>query len=158
MANVRGGGKGGPRKGMTDEERQEELLSMLRMRRAGASYASIASQLGISTHTAYQKIKDALDAAPVEEATMLRAIEAERLDYLERQLQPMLQEHDLKAIQQAIRLSESRRKLLGLDMPEQHEVKVSTTEQTLMKQAVVALQEQAERRAREGLPHGTDRG
>lgn len=155
MANKRGGGKGGPRKGMTDKERQEEVLAMLRMRRAGASYASIAAKLGVSAHTVYEKVKSALDAAPVEEATMLRAIEAQRLDYLELKLQPLLEEHDVRAIQQAIRLSESRRKLLGLDLPEQHEVKISTTEQTLMKQVVAAVQEQAERKAKEAY-RGTD--
>lgn len=147
MANKKGGGKGGPRPGMTDEQREQEITTMLRMRRAGASYASIARQFGLSTETVFSKVKKALAAAPVEEANMLRSLEVQRLDYLEMQLQPLLQQHDVKAINQAMRLSESRRKLLGIDMPEQHEVKVSNEEQSLMRQALQGLREKSERDA-----------
>lgn len=149
--------KGGPRPGMTDEERAEEIVTMLRMRRAGADYASIAKHFHVSRETVHRKVKQALQELPREEASELRSLEAAKLDYAETRLQNAVNDGDVQAINALVRLSESRRKLLGLDMPEQHEVKVSTTEQTLMKQAVAALQEQAERRAKEGLPRGADR-
>lgn len=146
--------KGGPRPGMTDEQRAEEVATMLRMRRAGAEYHAIAKHFGLSRNTVFHKIQDALREMPKEEASELRALEAAKLDYAETRLQQGIQEGNVAAINALVRLSESRRQLLGLNLPEQHEVKVSTTEQTLLKQAVVVLREQAERKAREAAARG----
>lgn len=149
MANVRGGGLGGPRAGMTDEERAEEVAQMLHARRAGASYAAIARQFGVSTQTVHSKIKSALADMPKEEATELRAMEAQKLDYAETRLQDQIRVGNIQAINTLIRLSESRRRLLGLDMPEQHEVKVSREEQSLAEQMARELQAKFTREADE---------
>lgn len=141
------GSKGGPRPGMTDEERAEEVQQMLHARRAGASYAAIARQFGLNVKTVHEKVTAALRDIPKDEATELRALEAQKLDYAETRLQDHIRVGDVQAINALVRISESRRRLLGLDMPEQHEVKVSNEEQSLMRQAVAALREKAERDA-----------
>ena len=142
--------RGGPRPGMTDEQREQEMLTMLRMRRAGADYAAIAKHFGVSRETAFRKVKQALQDMPKEEASELRALEAAKLDYAETRLQEAVQDGDVKAINALVRLSESRRRLLGLDLPEQHEVKITTEEMTLAEQAAAALTEKFRREARGG--------
>ena len=138
---------GGRRRGMTDEDRAEEIQQMLHARRAGASYAAIARQFGLNVKTVHEKITGALRDIPKDEATELRALEAQKLDYAETRLQEQIRVGNVPAINALVRLCESRRKLLGLDMPEQHEVKVSNEEQSLMRQAVAAPREKAERDA-----------
>lgn len=148
MANFKGG-KGGRRKGMTDEDRAEELQQMLHARRAGASFAAIGRQFGISQHTVHDKIKAAIADMPKEEASELRSLEAQKLDFAETRLQDQIRAGNVPAINALVRLSESRRKLLGLDMPEQHEVKISREEESLIDQLASALTEQSKRREAE---------
>ena len=58
-------------------------------------------------------------------------------------MQAGIKEGDTKAITTAIRVSERRCRLLGLDMPERHEVKIDAETQALADQVVGALQELA---------------
>lgn len=149
MANKRGSGLGGPRAGMTDEQRAEETQQMLHARRAGASYAAIARQFGVSTKTVHDKVKAALADMPREAATELRALESQKLDYAEFALREQIKIGNVQAINTLVRISESRRRLLGLDMPEQHEVKITREEQTLAEQMARELQVKFTREADE---------
>lgn len=142
--------RGGPRPKMTTEERTAETQQMLRMRTYGASYQAIADHFGIARETAFRRIQTELSSIPREEVTNLRALEAAKLDAAELRLQDAIKEGDVKAINALVRVSESRRKLLGLDLPEQHEVKISREEESLIDQLVGALTEQQQRRSGEG--------
>lgn len=133
--------KGGRRPGMTEQQRQEETETMLRMRRAGASYQSIADHFDLSYKTVYTRIKAMLEDLPKEEATFLRSMEVQKLDYAESRLQTAVKEGSVSAIRALVVISESRRKLLGLDQPEQHEVKVSREAEDLAEQLANALAE-----------------
>lgn len=137
--------KGGPRPGMTDAEREAEVLTMMRMRRAGSSYHSIAAYFNLSVFSVHDKVKRALQDMPKEEATELRALEAMKLDNAEMRLEAAINAGDVGAINALVRLSESRRRLLGLDMPEQHEVKISREEKDLAEQLVEAWREKLKR-------------
>lgn len=140
MANKRGGGKGGPRPGMTAEERAEEAMQMLHARRSGASYEAIGRQFGLSSRAVFVKVQKLLSDMPKEEAANLRALESQKLDYAELALREQIKAGNVGAINAMVRISESRRRLLGLDMPQQHEVKISREEQTLAEQMARELQ------------------
>jgi len=98
-----------------------------------------------------EKIRAELRNIPKDEATELRTLEALKLDQAEVHLQAGVKAGDPRAITTLVRISESRRRLLGLDMPEQHEVRISREEETLIDQLAAALAERDRREDREGL-------
>lgn len=99
------------------------------------SYREIAAQMGCTVSTAHQRVKRALAAVPVENVTELRRVELDRMDDLiKRHLVIAGKNHlmvshgriipgvsdlgpNLAAMRELRYLSESRRKLLGLDAP-----------------------------------------
>ena len=94
----------------------------LAMRKRGHSYRTIAAQLGVSLSTAHGYVADALAelrAQKAREARMLRDLEAQKLDRMERYLWRALRTAspaDVAKLANSLRLvSESRRKLFGLD-------------------------------------------
>lgn len=123
-------------------ERQAALrrAEVLRLRVQGLSNLQIAQRLGISDSRASRLYHDALDRTVAEPAAEARKLELERLDdlivktrevldrfhyvlwageiVLDQDGQPL---HDdgptLQALDRLIRLSETRRRLLGLDAP-----------------------------------------
>ena len=105
---------------------------MLTLRRKGISLRDIASTLEeeFQIKCSYQTVKTDLDAVLAElieteisEAKALRAMELARLDGLLEALAPAVDAGDIGAINSALRVAESRRKLLGVDAP----VKVAQT-------------------------------
>lgn len=124
---------------------------MLSMRRSGASYTAIARHFGLDRTVVTDKIRAELRNIPKDEATELRTLEALKLDQAEVHLQAGVKAGDPRAITTLVRISESRRRLLGLDMPEQHEVRISREEETLIDQLAAALAERDRREDREGL-------
>lgn len=128
---------------MTEERRAEETAEMLQMRQMGASYEAIARHYNLNRKTVWERVTQALRDMPSDDAAILRALEARKYDVLEAQLQAGIKEGDTKAITTAIRVSERRCRLLGLDMPEQHEVKIDAETQALAGQVVGALKELA---------------
>lgn len=148
--------KAGPRTGMTAEDRARELESMIRMRRAGATYGAIAEEIGISRENVYIKIRDEIRRMPREQVDELRTMEVLRLDHAEEKLQAGIRTGHVPSIRALIALSESRRRLLGLDMPQQHEVKVSREEESLIDQLAEALTTQQNRQAREARADEVD--
>lgn len=131
--------RAGPRPGVTDLDRAAETVEMLRMRQMGASYESIARHFNLNRKTVWERVTKYLRDMPADEAETLRAMEARRYDEYERRLQDGIIEGDTKAITAAIRLSERRCKLLGLDMPQRHEVQVDGEATALAEQVVAAL-------------------
>lgn len=134
----------GPRPGMTDLDRAAETVEMLRMRQMGASYESIARHFSLNRKTVWERVTKYLRDMPADEAETLRAMESRRYDEYERRLQDGIMEGDTKAITAAIRLSERRCKLLGLDMPVRHEVQVDAETAALADQVVSALADLAD--------------
>ncbi|MGJ8508381.1 hypothetical protein, partial [Glaesserella parasuis] len=60
------------------------------------------------------------------------------------------------AINTAIRISERRCRMMGLDMPQQHEITVSKEEEALADQLVEEFLEDFRRAAREDEEHDTE--
>ena len=105
-------------------EANARAVHALAMRQRGHSYRAIAAQLGVSLSTAHGYVADALAelrAQTAEEVQMLRDLEAQKLDRVERYLWRALRTAsaaDVAKLANSLRLvSESRRKLFGLDAP-----------------------------------------
>lgn len=114
-----------------------------RMRAAGFSYQEIADNQSVSVSTSHGRVQRALAAVPVEAVAELRTVELQRLDdMLKQALIVLRKDHPLvshgrlvpgvsdarpklAAIDVMLRISSSRRRLLGLDAPIKHDVKVS---------------------------------
>jgi hypothetical protein len=92
----------------------------LELRKAGAPYRQIARDLGVDVHTAHAdvaaELADLRETA-VGEATALRALELERLDGMTSGLWPQIRAGSPLAVSAAVRVSERRSRLLGLDAP-----------------------------------------
>ena len=98
------------------------------MRRAGATFQQIGDKLGITRQAAHLLVTEELKEIAEEtraEADELRTLEAERLDLAMRAIVGKVKTGDKDAVSAWIRLSESRRKLLGLDAPTQAAVSVT---------------------------------
>ena len=111
-------------------EANARAVHALAMRQRGHSYRAIAAKLGVSLSTAHGYVADALAELRTqarEEAQMLRDMEAQKLDMMERYLWRAMRKAsaaDVAKLANSLRtVSESRRKLFGLDAP----VKVETT-------------------------------
>jgi hypothetical protein len=92
----------------------------LELRKAGASYREIARRLNVNVHTAHGDIGAELAAIrerTVEGAADLRQLELQRFDEMTAGLWPQIQAGSPPAVSAAIRVSERRSRLLGLDEP-----------------------------------------
>lgn len=135
--------KGRPRK--TEALAQAHKHAEAAQHRAnGKSYRQIAEIMRVNVHTAHDYVQLAIAAVPVEAVEALRTIELARLDEaLVEALRQLRMNHvmvshgriiegvvdegpKLAAIDRIIKISESRRRLLGLDLPVKvsHEVTV----------------------------------
>lgn len=104
-----------------DKQRQA-----LELRRSGATYIQIAKALGYKTPGGSERaVKSALDRITEEPARDVLKLELERLDVALRAIATSVSQGHLGAIDRWIRLSESRRHLLGLDAP----VRVNITDE-----------------------------
>lgn len=141
--------RGGPRPGMSDAQRDEETRQMLLLKQSGASYEAIGRQFGLSASAVWRKIKGALDKVPLPEATYLRSMEVRKLDDWELRLREQISQGDTKAINTAVRISERRCRMLGLDMPVRSEVMVSAAEQQLAAEFMAVVDQAVELAARQ---------
>lgn len=134
-----GRGKNGQFIRTLDTAQRDGLAAELRAR--SMSYRDIALKLGYAGESgAHKAVQRALAAAPAEGAAELRAIEAERLDALARRLWAVIDTKYpltapdrvfvnkdgesvpdprpiIAAVDRLLRISEQRRRLLGLDAP-----------------------------------------
>ncbi len=88
------------------------------LRKAGASFAMIAEQLGYaSVSGAFKAVQTALRKTLQAPADEVRNLELERLDTLLLALWPQARQGNQGAIDRVLRIMERRAKLLGLDAP-----------------------------------------
>lgn len=103
-----------------NERIAERRVRAFELRKAGTSYREIGRQLGIDVHTAHGDISAELAALreqTVDQAEELRALELERLDAMTAGLWSEVQSGSSPAVSAAVRVSERRSRLLGLDAP-----------------------------------------
>lgn len=135
-----GTARGGDGKFTRAPETAERDAEAARLRARGLSYRAIADEMGTSVHAAHTAVQRALKATVQEAAAEARTLELERLDALYAtaydvitrthptvQLGKVIKGPDgepvnddsvvLAAVDRLLRVSESRRKLLGLDAP-----------------------------------------
>ena len=97
----------------------------LALRIAGATYDQIATELKVSKRQAYVDVTTELDHTrkhSAEQALTLRDIELRRLDQMQLVLHEQVKKGNHGAIDRALRISERRSKLLGLDAPAKQEI------------------------------------
>jgi predicted transcriptional regulator len=102
----------------TDTARRDAEAAELRSK--GLSYQAIADEMGYASKSgAWEAVQRALKAIVEEPAENLRQLERERLDRMYEAASAALEAnpHSLAAITTLLKISESRRKLEGLDAP-----------------------------------------
>jgi hypothetical protein len=120
----------------------ERDAKAVELRSGGASYRTIARELGIATSTAYDAVQAGLAAVRREPSQELIELEAEHLDRLRREAlavlearHPLVQGGEvvmhagpvLGAIRALLAVAERRAKLLGLDAPTRVDTRLSLT-------------------------------
>src|SRR5262249_37658486 len=98
----------------------ERRAVALELRKAGGSFREIARQLGVDVHTAHADVEAELAAlreTTVGRAEALRDLELERCDRMVAGLWPQIEQGKPPAVSAAVRVSERRARLLGLDAP-----------------------------------------
>jgi hypothetical protein len=100
----------------------------VQLRVLGYTHQAIAKELGYSTPSAsYKAVMRELNATArdhSESNEALRTLELKRLDQWLQSITPQAVRGDLTAVNTAVRISESRRNLLGLDAPKQLEARI----------------------------------
>lgn len=100
-----------------DTQRADKINRAYELRLKGRTYREIGEALGVSHVTAQKWIKSHLENVTLPLVDEVRKQEVDRLTrYLDR-LDDRVEEGDDKAIGLAIKISESLRKLLGVDVP-----------------------------------------
>lgn len=112
-------------RGLTRAVRSEQQRRCYEGLLAGKTYAVLSAELGISEALVSRRVKEAADARVSPLVDQLRDVENDRLDVLLRALQRGIADGDARAIGAAVRVSERRAKLLGLDSPEALSVSLS---------------------------------
>lgn len=103
---------------ITAAERRQKALEL---RKQAQSYRAIGDQLNVSAKTAHQDVQTALaELAELEHASAAeyRTLEEARLDAAAEAIWPKVAKGDLDAVHAWVRISESRRRLRGLDAPQ----------------------------------------
>jgi hypothetical protein len=102
--------------------RAERDRDWIELRRQGLLESEIASRYEVRQQTVSKAILKYVRNLPALAADDLRRIEAERLDALYAALAPAIAKGDPRSIEAAVRISERRAKLLGLDAPNTHRI------------------------------------
>lgn len=111
-------------------EAEERRWEALEHRKKGLSYREIGAKMGAHYSTVHGWVASALDELREQtksSAGQLRALEIEKLDRLEADLAKRLEgcvddQDSAKLATVMVKITESRRKLLGLDAPQKMEV------------------------------------
>lgn len=101
-----------------EAESAEITRRCLELRLAGATLDAIGRTVGLHKSNVSRRIKDALADIPAAEADALRTLENERLDVMQMAIWKQVREGHHAAIDRAIRISERRSRLNGLDAPQ----------------------------------------
>lgn len=103
----------------------ERKVRAFALRKEGKPLRAIAEELGVSHEMVRRYVRDGLEElnrSRLDDATELRTLEEARLDGLLQGLWAPATGGDEKAAAVALRVCESRRKLLGLDAPTKSEI------------------------------------
>lgn len=104
---------------------QETALRALELRKAGATYETISQMLGYSSKsTAFNAVNKLMQSTKREGSKEAFEMELRRLDDLLMALWPQARQGEFGAIDRTLRIMESRRKLLGLDAPQQVQTQI----------------------------------
>ena len=128
-----------PHKGQLKVIRTEEAADMLRMRRDGHTYRSIATVYKMSVSSVYERVQKALHDTIAESADEVRTLELERLDQMQAAIQTKVDQGDPRAVQSALAIMDRRAKYLGIDQPAKTEVTVALSETDKIDAAVAEL-------------------
>ena len=101
-----------------EAESAEITRRCLELRLAGATLDVIGRTVELHKSNVSRRIKAALADIPAAEADALRTLENERLDAMQVAIWRQVREGHLSAIDRAIRISERRARLNGLDAPQ----------------------------------------
>ena len=105
------------KKGRTIESYEKDQRA-LELRKEGHTYESISEQLGYSTPSAsYKAVMRRLKDMDRPAVSMLRELEVQRLDAMLYAVWNDVLQGDANAVHTALRISERRSRLLGLDAP-----------------------------------------
>lgn len=103
----------------------------LELRRSGASFDEIASKLGyVNKGGAYKAVMAGLNASISEPAEELRELERERLDAMLKAIWPKVKKGQFGAIDRALKVSDRRAAIDGLDAPKRIEQNVNVSQLT----------------------------
>ena len=119
----------------------ERKLKALEMRKARASYAQIATALGVPKSTAWKLVQSALKQTMQEPSDDVRKLELESLDRLQFALWQQATQGNHGAVDRVLRVMERRAKLLGLDAPVRTEHSGSVDVRTLTDDELRAIVE-----------------
>lgn len=111
---------------LNDAQRAARRMEALQMRMMGFSYEAIGKRLRISTSHAHGIVTRALRNAERSSASELREMENQTLNRMQLAIWPKVIEGHLPSIDRALRISEHRRKMNGLDAPQQVEISLTT--------------------------------
>jgi len=98
----------------------ENQAMAIELRKQGYTYAEIGTRLKVTAPRAYQYVQKALQEiakVTLQNAEDLRNLELERLDMAASAIAKAVKAGEINAINTLIRISESRRRLLGIDSP-----------------------------------------
>jgi hypothetical protein len=112
----------------------QKNMQIMQLRVAGWSVWQIAEHLGVESPMVHNRILEQLTSwrdMTQEMSNELRELELQRLDEFLRALWPKIQTGNPRAIETALKVSERRAKLMGLDAPEKREVTLDASVQTL---------------------------
>lgn len=112
----------GPSTTEADAESQELTRRCLELRLAGGTLDAIGRAVGLHKSNVSRRIKTALADIPREEADELRTIENERLNVMQAAIWSQVRKGEYAALDRALRISERRSKLNGLDAPQRVDV------------------------------------
>jgi hypothetical protein len=119
----------------------------LELRLSGKNYVTIAAELGMSVQHAHRLLTKWIGryTARCEElVTQVRAIELERLDRLLEGIWQKATTGDTGAVETALKISQRRSKLAGLDQPIKHQVEQETVVQIVVKEQIVTTRAEVE--------------
>lgn len=105
---------------------REREAQAVKLRIAGYTLERIGEALGITHEGARKALKRALartEEETTEQVSYLRELERQRLEWAMSAISPLVQKGNLTAIETYRKLSESLRRLMGLDAPVKAEVK-----------------------------------
>ncbi|MEV5429260.1 hypothetical protein [Streptomyces sp. NPDC052701] len=123
---------------LAEDARQVKALELAA---EGKTYSEIAAALGYSDKSGARKlVQRALAARADPSAAQLRVIEGVRLDMLLRAVWPHAMKGETESVREAVRISERRAKLFGLDAPAVHKVDMQQRDERVARIKALAAQ------------------